>query len=148
VRWIAPLLAITLLACTAPPPPKAHTRVAGQAVLLCGDLLATIGKKPPQAEFVECTAHPERQGKPLHARYRVPSKDAAAVENYLAEAVGMARLRRSCCQWDGPPASFRDTSGQEYSILLLSPDTPARDREEWPTSKPFEIWVDMFTEEI
>ena len=150
MKWMAPLFAAALQACAPPAPPDAPTRITVQAQAgpACGDFLAATGKKPPQAEFVDCIADPGRQGKPLHARYRVPSKDAAAVEDYLVEAVGLVRLQRSCCRWDGPAASFRDASGREYSVLLLSPETPARDRREWPSAPPFEIWVDMFTEKI
>lgn len=88
-------VALPLMAASAP----ASTPVPAQG---CGDFLAQIKKKPAHVEFAGCNYAPDRQGKPLEATYRVSGRFAAATEAYLIKAVGLNRLKRSCCLWDSP----------------------------------------------
>jgi hypothetical protein len=121
---------------------------AAPAQPTCGDFLARMKKKPAHLTYVSCKAFPDDQGKPLRATYRVSGRSAAATEAYFVHAFGMRRLKRSCCQWDGPARQFRDARGREYSIRMASDETPRASRSAWRRIASFEITVETFTEEI
>lgn len=127
----------------------AQSALAGPtaAPVACGDLLAKTGRKTAGVTFTGCTAHPERQGKPLVALYTVKGRDAAAVEAYLKRTVGLERLRRSCCQWDAPTAWFT-IKGAEYALTMSSEETVVPSRARWREIREFGIEVRLLTEEI
>lgn len=115
----------------------------------CGDFLAEMHRKPDHAIYVGCSYVPDRQGKPLQARYRVSGRFAAGVEAYLIREVRLSRLKRSCCVWDAPPSQFRDEKGREFSISMGSGENlGGRSRGDWHQIEAFEILVETFTEEI
>jgi len=113
----------------------------------CGDLLAAVGRKPAGAMFAGCTPRPDRQGKPLVARYTVAGRDAAAVEAYLRRTIGLSRLRRSCCRWDAPTASFT-IGGRAYLLAMSSEETTVASRARWREIRAFGIEVRLPTEDV
>ncbi len=122
-------------------------RAGAQTTLACADFLAQLHRKPAHTQFVGCTSVPDRQGKPLRAIYHVSGQFAAQAETYLVKATGLARLRRSCCQWDAPPRQFT-ANGREFSIAMVSGETPVATRAAWPEISTFEITVETMTEDI
>ena len=126
----------------------ASARVADPAVPGCGDFLAQIGRKPAHAVYVGCRYQPDRQGKPLLARYRVEGRYAAAAEAYLVARVGLGRLKRICCYWGAAPRPYRDRKGRAFTITLASEETVIGTRAAWRRIPTFEIAVETFTEEI
>ena len=143
------LLAIAAAALTSimSPSSMAHARPAVTPAA-CGDLLSEAKRKPAELVFIRCMSLPDQQGRPLRATYRVEGKQAAAVEATLNRTAGLARLRRSCCQWDGPAGSFTDMAGRSYMISMVSSETMVRDRRQWSAIPDFTVIVDRFTEEI
>lgn len=124
-------------------PPGTTTATAG-----CADFLGAMHHKPAHLDFVGCTYRPGQQGKPLHATYRVAGRYAAATEDFLVHAVGLPRLKRSCCQWDAPPHGFTDARGHAFTITMVSDDTSVATRAAWPRIKMFEVTVETLTEDI
>jgi len=114
----------------------------------CGDLLAAARRKPAHVIFTGCRYDPQRQGKPITARYRVEGRFAANVEAQLIKRAGLVRLRRSCCQWDGPPGQFVDGNKQNYTISMVSDETRVASRRYWRKIREFEINVERLTEDI
>jgi hypothetical protein len=114
----------------------------------CGDFLAQMDKKPAHLTYIGCSYLPDRQGKPLRAVYHVSGRFASATEAYLIKSVGLIRLKRSCCQWDSPAHQFKDTTGREFSITMVSDESVAASRAEWRKITMFEVAVETFTEEI
>ncbi len=90
----------------------------------------------------------EAQGRPLRATYKVDGQYAAAVETYLVKAIGLARLRRSCCQWDAPPRSFVDKQGRAFTLSMNSQETAITSRARWNRIRHFQITIETMTEEI
>lgn len=121
---------------------------AGATSASCGDILETLHRKPPGLRFIGCEYLPDRQGKPLEATYRIPGRLAARAERLLARSVGLPRLRRSCCQWDAQPHSFRGMDGRSHDIVMVSTETAARTRAAWASIPFFEVTVTTYTEEI
>ena len=136
----AAALACLLLAAT--PIPQAR------AVARCEDFLALMGKKPPHLAYLGCKYEPDRQGKPLSATYRVSGRFAAETEAELARGFKLRRLKRACCVWDSPAASFKDAKGREFSIRMASEETFVSSRAAWAKIGVFEVVVEAFTEEI
>jgi Domian of unknown function (DUF4952) len=114
----------------------------------CADFLAQLRKKPVHVTFVKCTAEPERQGKPLRASYHVRGKHAAQAEAALIRSAGLNKLKRSCCQWDSPAATYRSETGQEFMVTMVSQETPVAKRTQWRKIPRFEIIVELLTEDI
>lgn len=126
-------------------------RCAGEPVklaTLCGDLLARTGWRPPHASYLGCQYQPDRQGKPLQARYRVQGRHAAAAEAYLRARVGLGRLKRVCCYWGAPPRQVRGTDGRDYTVTMASEETLVLTPRAWRNIQAFEITVETVTEEI
>jgi hypothetical protein len=115
----------------------------------CGDFLAGLHKKPRNLEFVSCTSQPEAQGKPLKAEYRVKGENAAAVENYLVQNFHMKRLKKSCCQWDGPAGSYNH-AGELFQVRMTSDEdtatVAAATRADWRKLPYFHVEVTLDTE--
>jgi hypothetical protein len=148
--YVVMIAALALLVAAAPLPlstAKAQA-VSPQSAPACGDHLARMHKKPPHVRFVRCEEQPDRQGKPAVAIYTVPGRFAAQTEAALTRAFGLKPLRRSCCQWDGPAASYRAASGNDYLVTMTSPETQIRTRGNWRRVGAFEIKVARMTEEI
>lgn len=114
----------------------------------CGDFLAQMDKKPAHLTYIGCSYLPDRQGKPLRAVYHVSGRFAASTEADLIKSVGLNRLNRSCCQWDSPAHQFKDASGREFSITMVSGETTAASRAAWRKIMTFEVVVETFTEDI
>ncbi len=114
----------------------------------CGDFLAQTGKKPVYVTYEKCAIALDRQGKPLVATYTVKGLHAVSVEAWLVKHSGLAKLKRSCCQWDGPAGGFMDKAGRRYQITMVSPETTISARKNWRKIPQFEITVESFTEEI
>ncbi len=93
----ASLIAVGLAACllSAAPVGWGAAAAAGPASG-CGDFLAWAGWRPPHAIYLGCEYQPDRQGKPLLARYQVEGRHAAAAEAYLGARVGLGRLEHVC----------------------------------------------------
>lgn len=114
----------------------------------CTDFLAALHIKPPHVLFIKCEPIESRQGKPLSAIYRVPGIHAATVEDFLVRTAQMPHLKKSCCQWDGPPGQFTGKDGKIYTIYMMSPETNVGHREQWSNIVNFEIVVETLTEDI
>jgi Domian of unknown function (DUF4952) len=114
----------------------------------CGDLLATVSRKPAHLVFKGCRLEADRQGKPMTATYRVARRYAAHVEAQLIRTAGLVRLRRSCCAWNAPPGQFVDGKKRNYRIAIASGETPIAARRNWARIREFEVTVELFTEEI
>lgn len=121
---------------------------AGVTARGCGDFLAQVEKKPAHAEYAGCSYAPDRQGKPLEARYRVSGRFAAATEAYLIKSVGLNRLKRSCCIWDSPASQFHDSMGRDFLISMVSEESLVSSRSEWGRIAVFVITVETFTEDM
>jgi hypothetical protein len=117
-------------------------------VMACGDFLAQLHKKPAHVRFIKCAYVAERQGKPLRAIYSVSGNYAASTEAWLIKAVGLNRLKRSCCQWDAPAAHFKSAQGRDYAIAMVSGETGVDTRAQWHKIPRFEITVETLTEDI
>jgi hypothetical protein len=124
----------------------AQTLIGKQEV--CADFLAALQKKPAHVIFDNCTAMPERQGRPLRATYHVSGVHAARAEAALIKSFGLKRLKRSCCQWDSPAASFKSAQGKEFIVSMVSEESVFTKRSQWREIPRFEIVVEMLTEEI
>jgi Domian of unknown function (DUF4952) len=114
----------------------------------CRDFLALTGKKPANVTYEKCVFAPDRQGKPLVATYSVKGLHAVAVEAWLVKNAGLVKLKRSCCQWDGPAGGFTDKAGRRYQITMVSDENTVSTRKNWRNIQQFEITVESFTEEI
>lgn len=143
--WLLAIATATLIGVTWP---SSTARATPALSVACGDLLAEAKRKPAGLGFIRCMILPDQQGRPLRATYRVAGKQAAAVETTLNRMAGLALLRRSCCQWDGPAGSFTDLAGRSYMISMASSETTVRDRRQWSAIPEFTVIVDRFTEEI
>ena len=82
------------------------------------------------------------------ASYRVAGVHAAAAEAHLVRVAHMPRLKKSCCQWDGPPGQFTGKDGKSYSASMVSPETSVKYRKQWRNIASFEIMVETLTEPI
>ena len=127
-------------------PPTAAS--VGSTQASCGDLLARTGRKPPHVVFGGCTIDTDRQGKPMRAVYTVRGVYAAQAEAWLARHANLPRLKRSCCQWDGPAGQYTAKDGKSYSVTMVSPETPWKSRRSWRRIKVFEITAETLTEDI
>lgn len=114
----------------------------------CADFLALLRLKPAHVEFVKCELDNDRQGKPLRAIYRVPGAYAAEAEGFFVRAANLSYLKKSCCQWDGPPTQFTGKDGLVHTIYIVSPETSAENRDQWRDITSFEIVVETVTEDI
>jgi len=148
MKFAACLLAIWSLSNILQPPLMAVSAPRSVTAQGCGDFLAQIRKKPAHVEFAGCNYAPDRQGKPLEATYRVSGRFAAATEAYLIKAVGLNRLKRSCCLWDSPASQYRDSIGRDFLISMVSEETMVSSRSGWPQIVVFEITVETFTEDM
>lgn len=108
--------------------PVTGAKVSGNVAQGCGDLLARLGRKPTGAHYTGCKSFPKVQAAPVRATYDVAGRDAAAVEAYLIRTTGLNPLKRSCCQWDSAPAGFTDDQGSQFSITMVSDETPVSQR--------------------
>jgi hypothetical protein len=144
---IAALLLFGLASSTLDGPGRAEPPTA-TPIAHCRDVLAQMHRKPPHVTLVGCRLMTEAQGKPLRATYKVDGEHAAAVEAYLVRAIGLSRLRRSCCQWDAPPRSFVDKQGRGFTLTMTSQDTAVTSRARWNQIRQFQITVETMTEEI
>ena len=115
---------------------------------VCTDFLAQLKKKPAHVTFDNCSSAPERQGKPLRAIYHVSGVYAARAEAALIKSVGLNKLKRSCCQWDSPAASYKSARGQQFVISMVSEESVVTKRSRWREIPRFEIAVELLTEEI
>jgi len=148
MKFAACLLAIWSLGNMVAPPLMAASAPRPVTAQGCGDFLAQIRKKPAHVEFAGCNYAADRQGKPLEATYRVSGGFAAATEAYLIKAVGLNRLKRSCCLWDSPASQYRDSIGRDFLISMVSEETMVSSRSGWPQIVVFEITVETFTEDM
>ena len=64
------------------------------------------------------------------------------------KAIGLVRLRRSCCQWDAPGRQFTGARGRAFMLTMGSDETTVSRRTRWGLIRSFEITVITFTEEI
>ena len=74
--------------------------------------------------------------------------NAIKAETYLHRKVGLRRLKLVCCQWEAPPAQFRDNSGRELILTMESGETIVTSRRRWSGIRVFEVTVSADTEEI
>ncbi len=121
---------------------------ASAATPRCADFLGQMRIKPAHVAFTGCRFLPDRQGKPLRATYRVDGRHAARAEAELVKTVGLARLRRTCCQWDAPEREFIGSGGRTFSLTMVSEETIVLSRADWSSIGRFEITVITFTEDI
>ena len=145
------LFALWSLAGAAPTPLMAASAGIPDAKVTaqdCGDFLAQMHRKPAHVEYAGCSYVPDRQGKPLQATYRLSGRYAASTEAFLIKAVGLNRLKRSCCIWDSPASQFRDSLGRDFLISMGSEETFVSRRSEWHRIAVFAITVETFTEEM
>jgi Domian of unknown function (DUF4952) len=115
---------------------------------VCADFLAQLKKKPAHLIFDKCTSAPDRQGKPLRAAYHVSGMHAARVEAALVASFGLKKLKRSCCQWDSPPTSFKSARGEVFVVSMVSAESAVAKRAKWREILRFEVVVELLTEEI
>ncbi len=114
----------------------------------CKDFLGELHKKPPHVIFIKCEGENFRQGKPLKATYRVRGFYAARTEAFFARHANMPHLKKSCCQWDGPPGQFTGKDGRTYAIYMASSETNVKSRKQWRTINSFQIVAEILTEDI
>lgn len=145
IRTVALLLLGLLLSAFGSPARASTTRAAAPG---CADFLAQMRLKPPRVVFAGCRLLPNSQGKPLRATYRVAGRHAAVAEAYLVEAIGLVRLRRSCCQWDAPERQFTGAHGRAFMLTMGSGETTVSRRAQWGLIRSFGIAAVTFTEEI
>lgn len=125
-----------------------HSAALVPVKIACADFLNILHIKPAHVEFVKCELDNYRQGKPLRGIYRVAGVHAAAAEAFLVRAANLSYLKKSCCQWDGPPSHFTGKDGRIYRIYMMSPETSIEYRKQWGDIPSFEIVVETLTEDI
>jgi len=110
----------------------------------CSDFLALLQRKPAHIEFLECKHTENSAGDSWVARYRVSGRHASEVEESLAKSFGLKKLVKSCCQWDGPAASYR--KGNDLFDISMTSDedtstTVTSTRADWSRIRFFYITV-------
>jgi hypothetical protein len=116
----------------------------------CADFLAKLQKKPAHLEYLSCKQHSGSEGDSWTAEYRVAGTYAAGVEDYLVKNFKLPRLKKSCCQWDGPAADYT-RGGAHYEITMTSDeDSPAAvttRRSDWGKLPYFHVMVQYYAPE-
>lgn len=125
-----------------------HVATSAPIKINCADFLTKLHIKPADVQFVQCKLENDRQGKPLRAFYRVAGAHAVAAEAFFVRVVKLSPLKKSCCQWDGPPSQFTGKDGRNYTIYMVSPETGVKYRKQWGDIPSFEIVVETLTEDI
>ena len=125
-----------------------HSAAPSPKKIKCADFLALLHIKPAHVQFVKCALEKDQQGKPLRAIYRVAGVHAAAAETFLVRTTHLSQLKKSCCQWDGPPGQFSGKDGRTYTLYMMSPETNVNERKQWRNIPSFEIVVETLTEDI
>lgn len=114
---------------------------------VCDDLLATLGKKPKNLEFLDCKQKTELQGEPWEATYRVPGSHAAQVENYLIKELHIKKLQRTCCSWESSENSYRDNNNRLFVISIAAEETTVDKKEQWDKVPYFYIKATLYRED-
>lgn len=116
----------------------------------CADFLAKLKKKPAHLQYSSCKIHVSSAGDSWIAEYRVRGIYAAAVEESLVRDFGLARLKKSCCQWDGAAADYAQ-GGAHYEITMTSDEDSAAvvttGRSDWGKLAYFHVIVQYYAPE-
>lgn len=116
----------------------------------CADFLAKLQKKPPHLEYLSCKHHVDSEGDSWIAEYRVRGMYAAQVEGALVRSFGFARIRKSCCQWDGPATDYTQADGR-YEINMVSDEDSSSvvttRRSDWRKLPYFHVTVQYYPPE-
>lgn len=117
----------------------------------CGDFLSDAGRRPGQAEFTGCEPGRSAQLRTLVATYRVPGRDAAAVEHFLRRHTGMPRLRFVCCGWEpdlrhGRRAGAVRLHGETLEVSMGSGESTVRERARWDRIPSFQVTVTRYVD--
>ncbi len=124
----------------------------------CKDLMVELVDKPPEFQFLECKEEKQAPSDVLVARYRVPGKDAATVENFLQQKFNMSKLRFLCCGWEpvfvkknnylSGHGTYRDKRGYYYKIIMFSEETLLNQRQDWKNIPFFYVTVTKFLDDL
>ena len=114
----------------------------------CADFLAKLKKKPAHVQYLSCKYHAASDS--WIAEYRVRGTYAAEVEDSLVRNFGLARLTKSCCQWDGPAADFTQANAH-YQIAMTSDEDSSSvvttGRSDWRKLSYFHVVVQYYAPE-
>jgi hypothetical protein len=113
---------------------------------VCGDILERLHVKPQSLIFVKCEEITNKQGRLFSAIYRTRGVNAIAIEAVFVRIAHMPRLKRSCCQWDGPAGRLKGNDGRDYLINMVSEETDIKHRSRWRKINEFEVVVSNFDE--
>ena len=120
------------------------------AAAACADFLAKLQKKPAHLKYLSCKHHAGSEGESWIAEYRVRGTYAAEIEDSLVRNFGLARLTKSCCQWDGPAADFTQANAH-YEIAMTSDEDSSSvvttSRSDWPKLPYFHVTVQSYAPE-
>jgi hypothetical protein len=113
---------------------------------VCGDILERLHAKPQSLRFIKCEEITNKQGRLFSAIYRTRGANAIAIEAVFVRIAHMPRLKRSCCQWDGPAGRLKGKDGRDYVINMVSEETDIKYRSHWRKINEFEVVVSNFDE--
>lgn len=113
----------------------------------CADFLAKLQKKPAHLQYLSCKHHAGSEGDSWTAEYRVRGTYAAEVEESLVKNFGLVRLKKSCCQWDGPAADYAQGDAH-YEITMTSDEDSSTAvttaRSDWRKLPYFHVMVQYY----
>ena len=116
----------------------------------CADFLAKLKKKPAHLQYLSCKYHTGSEGDSWIAEYRVRGTYAAEVEKSLVKNFGLVRLKKSCCQWDGPAADYTQAKAH-YEITMTSDEDSSSvvttGRSDWRKLSYFHVVVQYYAPE-
>lgn len=113
----------------------------------CADFLAKLQKKPAHLQYLGCKHHTGSEGESWTAEYRVRGTYAAEVEESLVKNFKLPRLKKSCCQWDGPAADY--AQGDEHYEITMTSDEDSSSvvttaRSDWGKLPYFHVTVQYY----
>ena len=116
----------------------------------CADFLAKLKKRPAHLQYLSCKHHAGSEGDSWIAEYRVRGPYAVDVEESLVRHFGLARLKKSCCQWDAPAADY--TQGNAHYEITMTSDEDSSSvvttaRSDWPKLPYFYVIVQYYAPE-
>ncbi|MCK4207590.1 DUF4952 domain-containing protein [Brucella pituitosa] len=117
----------------------------------CGDLLASMGQKPPHLDFLHCQEEMRHPVRAQVAYYRVPGRYAQAVEQHFMKTANMPALVFLCCGWDSVGQKGRDgwlqVGAEHFTISMQSDETLFSRRADWLRIPSFNVTAVRYLEQ-
>ena len=109
----------------------------------CKDFLKEIGWNITGIEYQSCHKEVTVQTRTMVADYHVAGKNAADVEQFFHDQVGMPKMKFACCGWEvqGQSTFGVDIPGTGYAVYMMSAETGINERERWDKIPSFTVRV-------